>query len=153
MIARLATGVTIERAQSELTKIHKAIAAEHPEDYGSQDALVAPLQREVTLMYRPALFALGAAVGLMLIIAIANMATLQLARLVRREEEFAIRTALGASSPRLTRQLLTEALLIGVLGGIAGLAVAWVAIPALVRQLRRSFLAWARFISTWRRSP
>jgi len=135
MIARLASGVTVERAQSELTKVHKAIAAEHPEDYGSPDVLVAPLQREVTLQYRPALFALGAAVGLMLIIAIANMANLQLARLVRREEEFAIRTALGASSPRLTRQLLTEALLIGVLGGIAGLAVAWVAIPALVRQL------------------
>jgi putative ABC transport system permease protein len=135
MIARLEPGVTVARAQSELTKIHKAIAAEHPEDYGSPDVLVAPLQREVTLQYRPALFALGAAVALMLIIAIANMANLQLARLVRREEEFAIRTALGASSPRLTRQLLTEALLVGVLGGIAGLVVAWLAIPALVRQL------------------
>jgi putative ABC transport system permease protein len=135
MIARLKPGVSVERAQSELTKVHEAIAAEHPEDYASRDVLVAPLQREVTLPYRPALFALGAAVALMLIIAIANMANLQLARLVRREEEFAIRTALGASSVRLTRQLLTEALLIGVLGGGAGLAVAWLAIPALVRQL------------------
>jgi putative ABC transport system permease protein len=135
MIARLAPGVTVERAQSELTKVHKAIAAEHPQDYGSPDALVAPLQREVTLQYRPALLALGAAVALLLIIAIANMANLQLARLVRRDEEFAIRTALGASSPRLARQLLTEALLIGALGGVGGLAVAWAAIPALVRQL------------------
>ena len=135
MIARLAPGVTVERAQTELTKIHKAIAAEHPEDYGSPDALVAPLQREVTLQYRPALLALGAAVALMLIIAIANMTNLQLARLVRRDEEFAIRTALGASAPRLARQLLTEAMLIGVLGGVAGLAVAWAAIHALVRQL------------------
>jgi len=135
MIARLAPGVTVERAQSELTKVHKAIVAEHPEDYGSPDVLVAPLQREVTLQYRPALLALGAAVALMLVIAIANMANLQLARLVRRNEEFAIRTALGASAPRLARQLLTEAMLIGVLGGLAGLAVAWAAIPALVRQL------------------
>jgi putative ABC transport system permease protein len=135
MIARLAPNVTVARAQSELTKIHKAIAAEHPADYGSPDAIVAPLQHEVTLQYRPALLALGAAVALMLIIAVANMANLQLARLVRREEEFAIRTALGASSPRLTRQLLTEALLIGVLGGLAGLSVAAMAIPALVRQL------------------
>ena len=135
MIARLKPGVAVERAQSELTKIHQAVVAEHPEDYGSPDVIVAPLQREVTLQYRPALIALGAAVALMLIIAIANMANLQLARLVRREEEFAIRTALGASAPRLTRQLLTEALLIGVLGGIAGLVVAWLAIPALVRQL------------------
>jgi putative ABC transport system permease protein len=135
MIARLKPGVAVERAQTELTKIHKAIVAENPKDYASPDVLVAPLQREVTLSFRPALFALGTAVALMLIIAIANMANLQLARLVRREEEFAIRTALGASSPRLTRQLLTEALLIGVLGGIAGLVVAWLAIPALVRQL------------------
>ena len=135
MIARLKPGVAVERAQSELTKIHQAVVAEHPEDYGSPNVIVAPLQREVTLQYRPALIALGAAVALMLIIAIANMANLQLARLVRREEEFAIRTALGASAPRLTRQLLTEALLIGVLGGIAGLVVAWLAIPALVRQL------------------
>ena len=135
MIARLKPGVALERAQSELTKVHKAIAAEHPEDYGSPDALVAPLQSEVTRQYRPALLALGAAVGLMLVIAIANMANLQLARLVRREEEFAIRTALGATTPRLTRQSLTEALLIGALGGVAGLVVAWLAIPALVRQL------------------
>jgi putative ABC transport system permease protein len=135
MIARLKPGVTVERAQSELTRIHAAIAKEHPEDYGSPDALVAPLQREVTLQYRPALFALGAGVALMMLIAIANVANLQLARLVRRDEEFAIRTALGASSPRLARQLLTEALVIGVLGGLAGVAVAALAIPALVRQL------------------
>ena len=135
MFVRLKPGVPVERAQSELTKIHKAIVSEHPQDYGSPDALVAPLQREVTRQYRPALLALGAAVALMLVIAIANMASLQLARLVRRDEEFAIRTALGASTPRLTRQLLTEALLLGVLGGAAGLVVASLAIPALVRQL------------------
>ncbi|HEX5074168.1 MAG TPA: ABC transporter permease [Gemmatimonadaceae bacterium] len=135
MIARLKPGVTVERAQSELTKVHKALVVEHPADYGSPDALVAPLQKEVTLPYRPALLALGVAVALMLVIAIANMTNLQLARIVRRGEEFAIRTALGASAPRLARQLLTEAMLIGVLGGLAGLAVAWAAIPALVRQL------------------
>jgi putative ABC transport system permease protein len=135
MIARLKPGVTVERAQSELTRIHAAMAKEHPEDYGSPDALVAPLQREVTRQYRPALFALGAGVALMMLIAIANVANLQLARLVRRDQEFAIRTALGASSPRLARQLLTEALVIGLLGGGAGVAVAALAIPALVRQL------------------
>jgi putative ABC transport system permease protein len=135
MIARLKPGVGVARAQSEMTRIHAALAKEHPEDYGSPDALVAPLQREVTLQYRPALFALGAGVALMMLIAIANVANLQLARLVRRDEEFAIRTALGASSPRLTRQLLTEALVIGLLGGVAGVAVAMLAIPALVRQL------------------
>ena len=104
MIARLKPGVTVERAQSELTKVHKALVVEHPADYGSPDALVAPLQKEVTLPYRPALLALGVAVALMLVIAIANMTNLQLARIVRRGEEFAIRTALGASAPRLARR-------------------------------------------------
>jgi putative ABC transport system permease protein len=135
MIARLEPGVGVERAQSEITRIHKAVVAEHPADYASVDAQVVPLQAEVTRAYRPALVALGVAVALMLFIAIANVANLQLARLVRRDEEFAIRTALGASAPRLTRQLLTEALLIALLGGLAGIGVAAVAIPSLVRQL------------------
>ena len=136
MIARLTPGVTIERAQSELTKIHKAIVAEHPEDYGSPDALVAPLQREVTLHVSAGAVRARRRGG-----AHARSSRSRTWRTCSSrdssgaKEEFAIRTALGASSPRLTRQLLTEALLIGVLGGIAGLAVAWVAIPALVRQL------------------
>jgi putative ABC transport system permease protein len=135
MVGRLKPGVSAERAESELTRIHGAIKAEHPNDYTSIGTWVTPLQRDVSRAYRPAIIALGVAVALMLTIAIANIANLQLARLVRRDEEFAIRTALGASSPRLTRQLLTEALLIATLGGLAGVAVAAVAIPALVRQL------------------
>jgi len=135
MVARLKPDVTVERAQSEMSRIHKAILAEHATGYASVDAQVVPLKTEVTRAYRPAIIALGVAVALMLLIAISNVANLQLARLVRRDEEFAIRTALGASSPRLTRQLLTEALLIALLGGMAGIGVATVAIPALVSQL------------------
>jgi putative ABC transport system permease protein len=127
--------VPLERAETELTKIHGAIVAEHPKDYASTAAMVVPLKDEVTREYRPALAALGVAVLLMLIIAIANVASLQMARLVRRDEEFAIRTALGASSPRLARQLLTEAMVIAVLGGIAGVLIAMLAIPALVSRL------------------
>jgi len=135
MVARLKPDVTVERAQSEMSRIHKAILAEHATGYASVDAQGVPLKTEVTRAYRPAIIALGVAVALMLLIAISNVANLQLARLVRRDEEFAIRTALGASSPRLTRQLLTEALLIALLGGMAGIGVATVAIPALVSQL------------------
>ena len=135
MVARLRPGVTVERAQSELTTIHNAIAADHPKEYASVGALVIPMKDDVTGAYRPALLALAAAVGIILLIAIANVANLQLARLVRRDEEFAIRTALGASSPRLARQLLTEALLIAGFGGVAGVIVAAVAIPALVTKL------------------
>jgi len=135
MIARLKDGVSVERAQTELTRIHRAIVAEHPKEYATKGTQVVPLQQEVTRAYRPAILALATAVALMLIIAIANVANLQLARLVRRDEEFAIRTALGASAPRLARQLFTEALVIAVFGGLAGVGVAAVAIPALVRQL------------------
>ena len=135
MIARLEDGVSVDRAQTELTKIHSAIVAEHPKEYATKGTQVVPLQEEVTRAYRPAILALGTAVVLMLIIAIANVANLQLARLVRRDEEFAIRTALGASAPRLAQQLFTEALVIAVIGGLAGVAVAALAIPALVRQL------------------
>ena len=135
MVARVKANVTAERAQSELTKIHGAVAAEHPKEYASVGVQVVPLKTEVTRSYRAAITALGVAVALILVIAIANVANLQLARLVRRDEEFAIRTALGASSTRLTRQLLTEALLVAVIGGVAGVLVAAIAIPALVRQL------------------
>ena len=135
MLARLKPGVAVERAQSELTRIHGQLKSEHPKEYASSGALVFPLQEEVTRQFRPALVALTAAVVIMLIIAVANVANLQLARLVRRDEEFAIRTALGASSPRLARQLLTEALLISLLGGGAGVMIAALAVPALVNRL------------------
>jgi putative ABC transport system permease protein len=135
VIGRLKAGVSAGRAETEISRIHGAVRAEHPDEYTSVGAFVTPLQRDVSLAYRPAIVALGVAVALMLTIAIANIANLQLARLVRRDEEFAIRTALGASSPRLTRQLLTEALVIAILGGVAGIVVAALAIPALVRQL------------------
>ena len=135
MLARLKPGVTVERAQSELSRIHATVVAANPSDYASVDVQVVPLKTDVTRAFRPAIIALGVAVALMLLIAIANVANLQLARLVRRDEEFAIRTALGASGQRLTRQLLTEALLIAVLGGLAGVGIAAVAIPALVGQL------------------
>ncbi|HEX6049231.1 MAG TPA: ABC transporter permease [Gemmatimonadaceae bacterium] len=135
MVARLEERVSVERAERELTRIHGAVVADHQKDYASVGTQVVPLQDEVTREYRPAIVALGAAVVLMLVIAIANVANLQLARLVRRDEEFAIRIALGASAPRITRQLLTEALVIAVLGGLAGVAIAALAIPALVRQL------------------
>ena len=135
MIARLTPDATVERAEGELTRLLAGMIAEHPKEYASVGTIVTALKDDVTAHYRPALFALGAAVLIMLIIAVANVASLQLARLVRRNEEFAIRTALGASSPRLARQLLTEALLIATLGGAAGIAIAAAAVPMLVSRL------------------
>jgi len=135
MVARLKPGVNVDRAESELARLFGDLLREHPKDYASVGTIVTALKDDVTAQYRPALFALGAAVLIMLVIAVANVASLQLARLVRRNEEFAIRTALGASSPRLARQLLTEALLIAALGGVAGVAIAAGAVPLLVSRL------------------
>jgi len=135
MLARLAPGADASRAERELSRIHTQLVAAYPKEYSSVGAWVVPLKDQVTAQYRPALLALSAAVLIMLAIAIANVANLQLARLVRRDEEFAIRTALGASSPRIARQLLTEASLIAVLGGTAGVLIAALAVPALVSRL------------------
>ena len=135
MVARLGRGVSVERAESELTRLLNDMVRAYPKEYASVGTTVTALKDDVTAQYRPALFALGAAVLLMLVIAVANVSSLQLARLVRRNEEFAIRTALGASSPRLVRQLLTEALLIATLGGAAGVAIAALSVPVLVSRL------------------
>src|SRR4030095_1372039 len=112
MIARVKPGFDRASAERELTSIHSAIVADHRNEYASVGTLVFPLKDEATRAYRPALVALGAAVLIMLLIAVANVSSLQLARLVRRDEEFAIRTALGASAPRLVRTLITAAPLI-----------------------------------------
>jgi len=83
----------------------------------------------------PLLVALAAAVGLVLLIAVANVVNLQLARAVRRQDEFSIRVALGAGRSRLLAQLVTEGLLLATLGGLAGLAVARFSLPLLVAKL------------------
>jgi putative ABC transport system permease protein len=89
----------------------------------------------MTREYRPALIALTGAVIVMLLIAIANVSSMLLARAVHRDEEFSVRAALGAGRGRLTRQLFAEGVLLATLGGVAALAVAAVGVPGLVRQL------------------
>ena len=135
MVARLREGTSIAAARAELDRIHARLLTEYPKDYASVGAEVVPLQTEATRDFRPALAAVAVAVFLVLLIAVANVVNLQLARAVRREEEFAIRTALGAGRLRLVSQLLVEGLLLSALGGAAGLVVAYLTIPVLVAQL------------------
>ena len=135
MVTRLKPGVTREAAAADLDLVLRRIAAAHPKDYPSPGAMIVPVKEEMTRQFRPALLALTGAVIVMLLIAVANVASMLLARAVRREEEFAVRAALGAGRSRLTRQLFAEGLLLAFLGGTAGLIIAAAAIPALVNQL------------------
>jgi putative ABC transport system permease protein len=133
-IGRLRRGVRLDEAAKEINTVGRALLAEqHPETYDPNTQFtVVPLQSELTRSVKPALLVILGGVTLVLVIACANVTNLLLARGVQRRDEFALRTALGAGRGRLTRQLLTESLLLAALGGAAGMLVAAIAVRALV---------------------
>ena len=135
MIARLRPGVGLDRARSELDVIARSPLAEFPRvPWASlkQGLVVNSLQHEVTRAVRPALVAVLGAVLFVLAIACVNVTNLLLARGAQRRGEFAMRSALGARPSRLTRQVLTESVLVAVLGGALGMLVAEAGVHALV---------------------
>lgn len=133
-IARLHPDVTIEQARRELATfapefVRLAAAAD---GYFPGGFIVSSLHDEVTRGVKPALLVILGAVTLVLLIACVNVTNLLLARGVQRRGEFALRTALGAGRGRLVRQLLTESVLLALMGGVAGMAVAILGVRALV---------------------
>jgi putative ABC transport system permease protein len=127
VFGRLKPGVRVEQARNDLVMIANQLREEYPESYPKDrgyTATLAPLQEELTRAARPTLLILLGTAGLVLLIACANVANLALARLVRREREMAVRTALGAGRGRLIRQLLTESTLLSIGGGALGLLFA-----------------------------
>jgi predicted permease len=123
-IGRLKPGVTLEQAQSDLNRIMQGLAVAYPDTNKGNGSKLISLKENMVGSIRPILWLLLVAVGFVLLIACVNVSNLLLARSTGRTREFAIRTALGASRPRLLRQSLTESTLLALLGGALGLIVA-----------------------------
>ena len=126
VIGRLKPGVTLPQAEAELNTIIARVAAQHPETQaGGYRVVLTPLSDHLFGNAKPALWALFAATGLLLLIASANIANLLLARATSRRKELAVRAALGASRWQLTRHLLSESLALAACGGSAGVLLAY----------------------------
>ena len=131
VMARLAPNTTLEQANDELRAISRQLATEFPASNRHTEFAAERLREAMTSGARPSLLVLLGAVALVLLIACVNVATLQLGEAIRRRRELAIRTAIGAGRGRLMRQLLTESVLLAVIGAGAGLLLAAGGIAAI----------------------
>ena len=135
VFGRMKPEITVRQSQADLNGVAANLQRAYPKDYPpSMDYSVAAssLEEELTHNARPTMLVLLGAAGFVLLIACANVANLNLARMVRRERELAVRAALGAGRVRMFRQLLTESFLLAVIGGALGLVFSWGALNMLV---------------------
>ena len=135
-LARLRPGVTVEQAHTELQQLTPAMreAMKKTSEFG-RDERVMSMQESVTGDVRLTLLILLGAVGLILLLAAVNLGTLVLSRSLERAQELAVRTALGATRGALLRQFLTEQAVLAGTGAVAGLLLAWIALPLLVSRI------------------
>ncbi len=131
VIGRLKPGVSIESAQADTDNITARLEQQYPEANTGWGATVFPIVADMVAEYDTALWVMMGAVGFVLLIACANVANLMLARASGRQKEIALRAALGASRWRIMRQLLTESVIVALLGGVAGVLISFWGIDAL----------------------
>jgi putative ABC transport system permease protein len=145
-VARLKPGVSIEQARADLDAIAGRLERQYPQTNAGWGVAIFPLLDHTVRQYGQALLVLMGAVGFVLLIACANLANLTLARATGREKEMAIRAALGARRHRIIRQLLTESVVLAIIGGAAGTLLALWGVEALKSAMPGEVV---RFIPGW----
>jgi len=146
-VARLKDGVSVQMALADVTGIAKQLEVQYPGTNRGQGASVMPLYEEIVGDIRPMLLMLLGGAGLLLVIACVNVSSLLLVRSESRRREIAVRGALGASPARLTRQFVTESLVLVLAGGMLGLLFAYGGMQALLRLISKDMLAYVPYLA------
>ncbi|HJQ25181.1 MAG TPA: ABC transporter permease [Blastocatellia bacterium] len=149
-VARLKDGVSLEQARAEMNDIAARIEEQNPVTNEGLGVSVNGMHDTLAGDYRQALLILLSVVGLVLLVACANVANLMLVRATTRQKEIAIRAAMGASRWRITRQLLTESILLGAAGGALGLLIAVWGLDLLLAAIPIKLPFWMKFDLDWR---